>query len=174
MTDEQRIIELGLKPEQIDAVLHLLEERARDLATPRAAEFLRRVFLRADRDSVAGRALARALGFTDDISCERAAKAFCVSKQYLNLMENELRQRLAGIEHDEPAAIPSDAAGPSRESASHRIQATRDFWRARRPAKTVDATGRLLTSDPTEKPISGPSGRPKWPRGGGARRGRDL
>lgn len=109
MNDEDQLAELGLTPQQIDAVLELIEQRALALATPRAAEFLRRVFLRVDRDSVAGRALSRALGFTDDISLARAAKAFCVSKQYLHVLEDDLRARLAGLEHDQPARPPARA-----------------------------------------------------------------
>lgn len=103
MMDEE-LEDRGYTPAQIAELTALfeaqLEQALAERALPYAGELLHRIFVRVDRDSVAGRALARALGATNDQSLERAARDFGVSKQYLHRLEQQLRARLHGIASD--------------------------------------------------------------------------
>lgn len=94
MTTEEELEDMGLSSEQIACIVALMERRAQSEAVIYAGELIHRVFLRVDRDSVAGRALSRALGFTSDESLARAAKAFGVSKQYLHRIQAEIESKV--------------------------------------------------------------------------------
>lgn len=97
MDTTEKLEEIGLTPSQVESVNAIIEDQATERALPYAAELLHRIFVRVDRDSVVGRALARALGFTDHHSLERAAKDFGVTKQYLHRMQSEIKTRLAKL-----------------------------------------------------------------------------
>lgn len=95
MTIKEKLEDIGLTESQIAEVESLIEENARSEALRYASELLHRMFLRVDRDSVVGRALSRALGFTSDESLARAARAFGVSKQYLHRIQGEVEAKLS-------------------------------------------------------------------------------
>lgn len=95
---EDELAAMGYGPEQISEIADLVDRELDQRALPRMAEVLHRIFLRVDRDSIAGRALSRALGFTNEQSLERAARDFGVSKQYLHLLEAKLAAQLRGLD----------------------------------------------------------------------------
>ncbi len=116
---EDTLSAAGYSPEEIAELAPLLDRDREDRAIIIAGEFIHRVLLRLERDSLEGRALARALGFTNGRSLERAAGDFCVSKQYLQRIEAEYCVRLRGL-----AVSPAPKiTGPSTGSSSHRNQA---------------------------------------------------
>jgi hypothetical protein len=84
----------------------------------RAAELIRLIFLRVDRDSPAGCALRRALGFSGGASFAKAAKDFGVSKQYLHTLQAELEQKLG------PLAFLSAAERAARHASTGPSQAS--------------------------------------------------
>lgn len=94
MKIKEKLEDIGLTEAQVDQVEALIEERAKGEALHYASELLHRMFLRVDKDSVMGRALSRALGFTSDVSLARAANAFGVSKQYLHRIQGEVEAKL--------------------------------------------------------------------------------
>lgn len=91
---KEKLEDIGLTEAQIEQVEALIEANARAEALHYAAELLHRMFLRVDKDSVIGRALSRALGFTSDESLARAASAFGVSKQYLHRIQGEVEAKV--------------------------------------------------------------------------------
>ena len=98
MTDiEQTLTDRGFSPEDINFVIDLIEDRNGAEARRQAAQLLHVIFLRVEKDSVAGLALRRALGFSGGVSLARAAKDFCVTKQYLEDMQSDLEARLNGL-----------------------------------------------------------------------------
>src|SRR4051812_5790632 len=94
MTIEEQLEDLGLNEEQLAGVVAAYDAEAQQRGLRFAAELLHRILLRVDRDSVAGRALARAMGATNEDSLERAAAAFGVSKQYLHRLQSEIEAKL--------------------------------------------------------------------------------
>ncbi len=98
MTDlEHTLLACGLPPSYCDLVVDAVEERNARTVRSQAGHLLHLIFLRIDRDSVAGCALRRALGFSGGISLTRAAKDFCVSKQYLEELQSELEAKLGDL-----------------------------------------------------------------------------
>ncbi len=87
----------GCTPDQIREAVELVGCEVESRAIPRMAEVLHRIFLRLDRDSVAGRALSRALGFTNGQSLGRAARDYGMSKQYLHKLESALAAKLRDV-----------------------------------------------------------------------------
>ncbi len=94
---EETLHDRGYTPAQVAEITTIVDAAHAELSHDAVKTVLLRVFMRVDRDSVAGRALARALGFTGDQSLARAAKDFGVSKQYLHRLEEEIRLRLGKL-----------------------------------------------------------------------------
>lgn len=94
---EQKLNDQGFSHEDIVLITDLVDERDGETARAQAAEFLHRVFLRVEKDSAAGCALRRALGFSGENSLERAAKDFCVKKQYLHTLHLDLEMKLGDL-----------------------------------------------------------------------------
>lgn len=67
-------------------------------------ELLHRMMIRLDKDSIEGRALARALGFDFGRSLPEAARSFAVTKQYLHRIEWEFAGRLGDLAGSSRAA----------------------------------------------------------------------
>lgn len=119
MTPEEQIEEIfGLSPtpRQTARFYDLIETKSREEALPYSAHFLQMVFQRVDRDSVAGRALARGLGFSTAFSLERAAADFGVSRQYLHRLQGEIEMRLGPL-NARAAAKTESCLGASPENA---------------------------------------------------------
>ncbi len=102
MTIREQLEDLGLTPEQIEKIEGIVEREVEAEAIPKAGELLRRIFIRLDRDSTHGRAVARALGMTSHVSFERAAAAFCVSKQALQQLQEVAEAKLCGLTDGPP------------------------------------------------------------------------
>jgi len=79
------------KPDQLD------NNAIDDLARSKAAALLHLVFLRVGRDSTAGCALRRALGFSSAKDLKRAAEAFCVPPSYLDRIQRSLEGQLGDL-----------------------------------------------------------------------------
>ena|SRR6187402_291652 len=109
MSDEDELREdleaMGFTPAQVDRLQTAIERHAHRLFLPYGAELIHRIFLRVDRDSMFGRALARGLGFTNIDSLERAAKSFGVSKQYLHKLQTQVEARLGDYRGQAAAKI---------------------------------------------------------------------
>lgn len=97
MTIREIMEEAGIPESQIEAVEAACEAEWQDEAWRRTQEVVHRIFIRVGSDSVHGRALARALGFGSEVSLDRAARAFCVSKQYLHRVQGEIAAKLPGL-----------------------------------------------------------------------------
>jgi hypothetical protein len=80
-----------------------------------AANFLIRVFKRVDRDSAHGRALARALGFTDQPAMAIAAREFMVSVDYLERLQNEVAAKFSDVK-PAPVRPRAERHAPAEES----------------------------------------------------------
>ena len=112
MSIKENLEDMGLTESQVIAVEQLFEQTCRREALYYASELIHRIFLRVDRDSVVGRALARALGFTNDVSLARAAKAFEVSKQYLHRIQSEIEAKTRrGWPENSPQSADSKKSG---------------------------------------------------------------
>lgn len=94
---EQKLSDQGFSHEDVVLITDIVDERDGETARAQAAEFLHRVFLRVEKDSAAGCALRRALGFSGENSLERAAKDFCVKKQYLHTLHLDLEMKLGEL-----------------------------------------------------------------------------
>jgi hypothetical protein len=120
---EEQLIARGLPEDDVTFVVELVEETNAALARAQAAHLLRLIFLRVERDSAAGCALRRALGFSGGVSLARAAKDFCVTKQYLDSLQAALEEKLGPLSFlaagaREASATPPPVAGPSGDPAS--------------------------------------------------------
>lgn len=93
---DDKLLELGYTPEQVAEITALVDASHAELSRDAVATILRRLLVRLDKDSIAGRALARSLGFGSEQSLARAAGEFGVSKQYLHRLESDLRERVDG------------------------------------------------------------------------------
>ena len=91
---EQRLSDRGFSPEDVTYIVDLFEEDQADEIRRAAARLVCAIFLRVEKDSAAGCALRRALGFSGGVSLSRAAKDFCVSKQYLETLQSEIERQL--------------------------------------------------------------------------------
>ena len=122
MTDfEQQLLDRGFSKEDITFIGDLLEDDHAAAARAQAAQLLHRIFLRVGRDSAAGCALRRALGFSSDVSLARAASDFVVTKQYLHDLQGDLEAQLGPLSFVSRAnsarqAADSDAAKNSGSS----------------------------------------------------------
>lgn len=120
---EQALIDRGLDPEDVTFVVDQVEGHNASATLNRAAQFIHLVFLRVGRDSPAGCALRRALGFSSEASLSRAANDFLVSKQYLHDLQCELEAQLGELSFAPTAKKqqPADGrAGPPGRPARHR------------------------------------------------------
>jgi hypothetical protein len=99
---------LGIPPDQMPRVANLIDASIEARKFAAAAELLHRIALRLDRDSIHGRALARALGFVVLQPLASAAADFCVSKQYLHRLQTELEARLGELRYCRPASLAAD------------------------------------------------------------------
>jgi hypothetical protein len=124
MTDlEQKLTDRGFSPDDITTIVDVIEEQDAGTARQQAAQLLHLVFIRVGRDSAAGCALRRALGFSGGLSLARAAGDFLVSKQYLEDLQSKLEAQLGDLSflarqaRDTP--LPP-STGPSGGSAGHR------------------------------------------------------
>ncbi|MEY2877798.1 MAG: hypothetical protein RLZZ15_178 [Verrucomicrobiota bacterium] len=97
MTFQEMLEDLDVPPDKAEKLLAAHEAEADRLGWQRAGECLRRVLIRLGRDSVQGRALSRALGFTGEESLARAALAFSVSKQYLHRLRSDAAKALGDL-----------------------------------------------------------------------------
>ena len=98
MTDiEQTLTDRGFSPDDINFVIDLIEDRNGAAARRQAGQLIHVIFLRVEKDSVAGCALRRALGFSGGVSLARAAKDFCVTKQYLEDLQSDLEGKVSGL-----------------------------------------------------------------------------
>lgn len=125
MTDlESQLIDRGLSAEDVTYVVDLIENRSAEFARSQAARLLHVIFLRVERDSAAGCALRRGLGFSSDASLARAARDFCVSKQYLHDLQLKLEAQLGELSFLAKGAREDDAGrgvtGPSGHGRAHR------------------------------------------------------
>lgn len=91
----------GFTSQQIGTILEILQDRdPRELSdleaivSRRTADLIRVIFLRVERDSAAGCALRRALGFSDNRPLSAAAADFGVSKQHLHNLQEEIETKL--------------------------------------------------------------------------------
>ncbi len=100
---EEELKKSGFTDRQVAAIIDVVDAELDARALPRMVEVLHRIFLRVDRDSITGRALSRALGFTSDQSLGRAARDFGVSKQYLHKVQSELEIKLRDVAGPGPA-----------------------------------------------------------------------
>lgn len=93
-----------------------------ELVLARAAELIRLIMLRVERDSAAGCALRRALGFSGGASFAKAAKDFGCSKQHLHTLQMRLEGQLGPLAFMSRAERDARAAstGPSGGGALHR------------------------------------------------------
>lgn len=94
---EEQLEAKGYSPEEVREIMMIVDAARTELSRDATSTVLRRILIRLDRDSVAGRALARALGFTSEKSLAGAAEAFGVSKQYLHHLESNLRAQLRDL-----------------------------------------------------------------------------
>lgn len=116
---EQQLLDRGISPEDVTFIVDLLEDKTAEAARRQAAHLLTVIFLRVERDSVAGCALRRALGFSGGVSLSRAARDFVVSKQYLEDLQAKLEDQLGDLsflsrqarEGDPPASPAGPPAG---------------------------------------------------------------
>jgi len=98
MTDiEQALTDHGFSSEDVTFIVDLINDRNANEARSQAAQLLHVIFLRVDKDSIAGCALRRALGLSGGVSLARAAKDFCVTKQYLEDLQSELQARVGDL-----------------------------------------------------------------------------
>jgi hypothetical protein len=135
MTDlEQQLTERGFGPDDVTYIVDLMEDRQGTAARSQAAQLVRLIFLRVEKDSVAGCALRRALGFSGGVSLSRAAKDFCVTKQYLEDLQSELEGKLGALafimREVRAAAVPSDGGGAKK---SEKTNKTGSFCRSTGP-----------------------------------------
>lgn len=96
---EEALRERGFDDSEITDIVEVFEQHqagANDGIAP-AAEFLRLVFLRVEKDSPVGCALRRALGLSGGASFRRAAADFCVTKQHLHALQTELEAKLGTL-----------------------------------------------------------------------------
>jgi hypothetical protein len=111
MTDlEQALIDRGLPADDVTYIADLVEASQAAIARAQAGQLLHLIFLRVGRDSAAGCALRRALGFSSDTSLARAAREFCVSKQYLHDLQTGLEAQLGPLRFG--GAKPPAAGAP--------------------------------------------------------------
>jgi hypothetical protein len=98
---ETDLLGRGFTSDQVATVTELVNHREfsdvpniDDITARRAAELIRVIFLRVERDSPAGCALRRALGFSGGVSFARAAADFGVSKQHLHNLQEQIEAQL--------------------------------------------------------------------------------
>lgn len=96
-TLEQILTERGLAPDDVTFVVDLINERNAEFAQQQAAQLVKLVFLRVEKDSAAGCALRRALGFSGGVSLARAARDFLITKQALECMQAKLESQLGPL-----------------------------------------------------------------------------
>lgn len=125
---EQQLIDRGITADDVTFIVDLVEADQADLARAQAAHLIQLIFLRVERDSAAGCALRRALGFSSEASLSRAAKEFCCSKQYLHDLQSDLEEKLGSLsflagharahaaQPDRKNSGPAGRAGPSGET----------------------------------------------------------
>lgn len=120
MTELETLLsERGLSDEDVTFIVDYVEQHHAELARGFASQLLKLVFLRIGRDSPYGMALRRALGFSGGASLARAAKDFCVSKQYLHDLQTEVAKDLGNLAFRPVEAVgevspTKKIAGPSR------------------------------------------------------------
>ena len=120
MTELENLLsDRGLADEDVTFIVDYVEHHQAGMAREQAAQLIKLIFLRIGRDSPAGMALRRALGFSGGASLARAAKDFCVSKQYLHDLQSELAKDLGNLAFRpvEAPVAPPVAPAPARKIA---------------------------------------------------------